>query len=124
MKKLQFNKYMVFALLWFAVCWFGILRESTDNAPPPFPYFDKVAHCGMFFAQIWLFSRSFLADKKNIPYIGLMVFTLAFAVCSELAQLWFTQTRSAEVADGLADVLGAILALLLAGNATANQRRS
>ncbi|MDO4642050.1 MAG: VanZ family protein [Neisseria sp.] len=123
MKKLPFNKYTVFALIWFAVCWFGILRESTDNAPPPFPYFDKVAHCGMFFAQIWLLAHSFLAERKSVPYIGLLVFALSFAICSELAQLWFTQTRSAEVADALADMVGTILALLLVKNVAANRNR-
>ncbi|KPN71491.1 VanZ family protein [Neisseria sp. 83E34] len=118
LKNIPFNKYTVFALVWFVVCWFGILKESSGSAPP-FPHFDKAAHCGMFFAQIWLIARSFLEARRRPPYAALLVFALVFALSSELAQLWFTQTRSAELADGLADMLGTGLALLLARNVAA-----
>ena len=120
MRLLPNNKYSLLALLWFAVCWYGLLRESAGG-PPPFPYFDKCAHCGMFFIQTWLLARSFLETRRRPPYRALLVFAAAFAVSGELAQLWFTYTRSAEVADGLADMLGAALALLLARNVAANR---
>lgn len=122
MRQVPKNKYSLLALVWFAVCWYGILRESTSNAPPPFPHFDKAAHCGMFFVLVWLAARSFLEERKLPPYPALLVFAALFAVCSELAQLWFTRTRSAEIADGMADLSGAVLALLLAKNVAANRR--
>lgn len=122
LNKLPFNKYTILALAWFCLCWYGILRESMANTPPPFPYFDKVAHCGLFFAQVWLLARSFLEARKPVPYFGLLVFTLLFALSSELAQLWFTETRSAELADGLADLTGAGLALLLVRNMAGGSR--
>ncbi|MDO4248283.1 MAG: VanZ family protein [Neisseria sp.] len=121
LNKLPFNKYTVLALAWFCLCWYGILRESDGHTPPPFPYFDKVAHCGLFFGQIWLLARSFLDAGKPVPYKALLVFALSFALCSELAQLWFTQTRSAEWADGAADLLGAGLALWLVRSLTRNR---
>ena len=106
------NRFLIFALLWHIACWYGLLKESSGT-PPPFPHFDKFAHCALFFAQIWLLARAWLAEQRQPPYLGLALFAFVFAGSSEIAQALFTQ-RTGDSMDMLADLVGAGLALLLA----------
>ncbi|MDO4998133.1 MAG: VanZ family protein [Neisseria sp.] len=108
------NKFSLLALAWFALAWYALLKESSNNAPPPFAHFDKVMHLALFFAQIWLLARSFIHEQKAVPYRVLAVFGITFAVCSEIAQAMFTQTRTGSIADVVADIVGMALALWLA----------
>ena len=108
------NKFALFALIWFIAAWVGLLRNHLgDHAPPPFPHFDKFAHCALFFAQIWLLARAWLAEQRQPPYLSLALFAFVFAGSSEIAQALFTQ-RTGDSMDMLADLVGAGLALLLA----------
>lgn len=108
--KLNTRHYRILAVIWFAAAWFALLRESTPDGVPPFPHFDKVAHCALFFAQLWLAAKSW---THKPPYVALMGFAALFALTSELAQAWFTQTRSGDIWDGAVDLIGAALALWL-----------
>lgn len=108
------NKFTALAALWFLAAIYSLLlRESTGGAPP-FPNFDKVAHFALFFAQFWLLAKAYMADKHPIPYRGLMITAVVFAVASECAQAMFTQTREGSFWDTVADVCGAAAALWFA----------
>ena len=69
--KLPRNKYTLFAAAWFVLLWAALLRESGGHTPPPFPHFDKAAHCAAFFAQFWLAARAWLEDGRRPPYLPL-----------------------------------------------------
>lgn len=115
------NKWLLLAAVWFVVIWVGLLRNNLGNdMPPMFPHFDKFAHCALFFAQIWLLARAWLAQQQRPPYLFLAIFALLFAAGSEIAQALFTQ-RTGDVWDMVADLVGASLALLLARNVSRNQ---
>ena len=90
--KLPRNKYTLFAAAWFVLLWAALLRESGGHTPPPFPNFDKAAHCAAFFAQFWLAARAWLEDGRRPPYLPLAAAALLLAAATETAQAWFTAT--------------------------------
>lgn len=112
---LPLNKYTALAALWFVLLWYFLLRESGTHAAPPFPHFDKAAHCAAFFAQFWLAARAWLQENRRPPLLPLAAAAIALAAASETAQTLFTRSRSGDPLDALADLLGAAAALLLAG---------
>ncbi len=109
------NKYTALAALWLVLLWYFLLRESGSHAAPPFPHFDKAAHCAAFFAQFWLAARAWLQENRRPPLLPLAAAAIALAAASETAQTLFTRSRSGDPLDALADLLGAAAALLLAG---------
>lgn len=112
--KLPTNQFMALSALWFVAGIYALLFRESGQTPPPFPHFDKVAHFSLFFAQIWLLAKAFMQAKQDIPYRGLMIFALIYAISSECAQAMFTLTREGTVADGIADILGCLSALWFA----------
>lgn len=115
MKSLLNNKWLILSIMWFGAGVYALIfREASGNPIPPFPHFDKVAHCLLFFCQIWLLARTWIEAKKRVPEIALLIFALVLAIGSEWAQATFTLTRQADVWDGVADMVGALLALGLA----------
>lgn len=112
------NKWFILASCWFGAAIYGLIfRESAGNPAPPFPHFDKWAHALLFFVQFWLLARMWVAAKKDIPYKSLLCLALLMAVATEWAQAAFTHTRQADVWDGVADMVGASVALYLAHHA-------
>lgn len=106
------------ASLWFgAMIWGLIFREAEPNHAPMFPHFDKVVHFLLFFSQFWLLARAFLTAKKSVPYAILWVAALLMAIGTEWAQAALTHTRQADFWDGIADILGASIALTMAHHA-------
>ena len=83
--KLPRNKYTLFAAAWFVLLWVALLRESGGHTPPPFPHFDKAAHCAAFFAQFWLAARAWLEDGRRPPYLLLAAAALILAAATETA---------------------------------------
>lgn len=115
MKFLFKNKWFYLAIIWFVAGIYALIfRESTGKNAPPFPHFDKMAHALLFFAQMWLLAKAFLSEKKPIPMVGFWIFALICAVASELGQHFFTLTRQADFWDGVADMVGASVAIYLA----------
>ncbi|MRN39081.1 hypothetical protein CRG49_006810 [Neisseria sp. N95_16] len=105
------NKFTALAALWFAAAIYSLLLREPTGGAPPFPNFDKVAHFALFFAHFWLLTKAYMADKHPIPYRGLMIAAVVFAIASECAQAMFTQTREGSFGDAVADVCGAAAAL-------------
>ncbi|PSJ79423.1 VanZ family protein [Neisseria iguanae] len=117
------NKFTVWAALWFAATTYSLLLRESSGRIPPFPHFDKVAHFGLFLAQFWLLAKAFMADKHLIPYHGLMIAAVVFAIASECAQAMFTQTREGSFGDAAADVCGAVAALWFANKVEQPKRK-
>ena len=116
--KLMKNKWFIFALMWFGLIVYGLLRESPPNGVSLFPHFDKVAHFLLFFCQTWLLARAFLVVKIRVPYMRLWGIMLILALGTECAQATFTSTRHADFWDGVADMFGTSIALLFAQKAS------
>lgn len=73
---------------------------------------DKIAHFGIFFGQFWLLGRSVLRyPNKRYWGIGVMA-AFALAIGTEILQ-GMTGYRSMELWDGVADMVGAGVALWL-----------
>lgn len=107
------NKFALLALLWFVIGIYALIFREASNDIPPFPHFDKVSHFGLFFVQLWLAARAFMQANKAIPYFTLLAFTLLYAIGSEWVQATFTENREASWLDGIADLCGAGIALLM-----------
>jgi VanZ family protein len=81
------------------------LRPLDDMAPENwFPQSDKVFHVLFFGLLWWMGTRARLGRS-----IWLVVVLMAFAVGIEVAQALFTTSRTASVADVLADGVGVLL---------------
>lgn len=118
------NKWLAAAILWFIAGIYSlILRESSSHIAPPFPHFDKIAHAALFFAQIWLLAKAWLAERKRPPIAALLAFALYYAIGSEIAQHLLTQTRYGDPLDALADMAGSSIALYLAHYAYQHNNR-
>ena len=109
------NKYLLFAIIWFLLTVYGLLfRTPSDMTQLPFPHFDKFTHMALFFGQFWLLSKVYLTENRYPPFKIFVLMFVSWAVISEVLQGTLTQTRSAEVLDAIADMVGASLALLVA----------
>lgn len=96
----------------------GILYLSLANASnfnePAFiniPNFDKIVHFGMYFTlsiSIFIENRKSIDSLKKILLVCLIPF--GYGILMEILQM-FTATRSASIADGIADLAGIIFAL-------------
>ena len=111
MKALPLNKFTAAALIWFAAAIYALLFKEGGSSAPPFPHFDKVGHFGLFFGQAWLCAKIFIQENREIPYKGILLAVLLFAIGSELAQALLTATRQGSIADGIADMAGTATAL-------------
>lgn len=110
MSKLN-KKWAIFALLWFLLLMYALLLKPTGNTPK-IPNADKVAHFGLFFGQFWFVGRSMIALPIKIYWAMGIILALVLAIGSELLQ-GLTGYRSMEFFDGVADMVGAVVALWL-----------
>ncbi|MDO4434444.1 MAG: VanZ family protein [Alysiella sp.] len=110
------NKWLLATLIWLiAGIYTLIFRETPPHrTAPPFPHFDKVAHSLLFLCQTWLAAKIWLTENQKPPYFVLFLLGFIYALSSEMAQHLFTQTRQGDIWDGIADMLGVIIALNLA----------
>lgn len=109
------NKWLILAVIWFFMGIYALIfRESSGGNAAPFPHFDKLAHVALFFIQTWLLAKIWLYDYQKPLFKILFTFGLFYAIGSELAQHWFTQTRQGDVLDICADMVGVGCALYLA----------
>lgn len=115
------NRFTVLALLWLMAGIYALLFREADGGAPPFPHFDKFAHFCLFLAQFWLCAKAFIHENQTIPYRGLLILALLYALGSEMAQALLTSTRQGSFFDGAADLAGAALALWLAHSKTVNR---
>lgn len=105
------KKWAILALVWLTLLMYALLLKPTGSTPI-LPNVDKIAHFGLFFGQFWLIARSILACTGKTYWVVGVVLAIMLAVGSKLLQ-GLTGYRSMEIWDGVADVLGAMVALSL-----------
>lgn len=74
--------------------------SSGEGTLPLPPHGDKVFHAGSF-----VLATAF-ALLARLPWVPVVLFMLGHAIASELIQGLFMETRSGDVADAVADVIG------------------
>ncbi|MHC5110252.1 MAG: VanZ family protein [Planctomycetota bacterium] len=98
--------------------WLGMIvllhAPWPRGAEPPTPGADKVVHFSLYFCLVILCFRWLASWRSVVPVVlaGVLLFHLVFAVIDELTQPW--TGRTASFTDYLADVLGIIVAVLVA----------
>ena len=97
------------AALWTAAIVVACSVPGPSLPPSPFLSFDKVVHVALFapFALLW---RRAVGPRDGAILLASAVFAVAIEVWQQLPVIG----RSADPADALADVAGAILGLALA----------
>lgn len=112
-----------------AVAWWVLtvylLLLKPGGPPSPIPYYDKIGHFCLFGlgGVLLTLPRAWWGQPLRQlmpPVLGLC---LLWAVGSEVAQGTLTATRSAEAADAVADMAGALTGVMLAAHAVALWRR-
>ena len=102
---------------WPPALWAAALLTATSWPSPHVPEVrggDKVVHAALYGGLAWLIARAEPRLVRRATSLALVLVALsAFAAVDEWHQL-FIPGRSADVADWLADTVGAALALLAA----------
>lgn len=108
------NRFFVFSLAWLLLSAYGLfIKPPNTDGLPLFPHFDKFAHFVIFFGQFWLIARFYTNELRSVPIRKWLLIALIWAIASELIQSQLP-SRSADVLDVCADMLGATCALFLA----------
>ena len=68
------NKWLLLALLWLLAGVYALVLRENDNGSlkAPFAHFDKFVHAALFFAQLWLLAKAWLAEKRPLPLRALL----------------------------------------------------
>lgn len=94
---------------------FSLVKISTGNVVPV-KNSDKVFHFVAHFllAIFWFFSFNVkLGIKKSKSFLFAFLFSLIFGIIVETLQHYFTTTREADIKDVIANIMGALLGLLV-----------
>lgn len=106
----------IWAILWATVICILLLLPSNDfEGVPVFEGMDKMVHLGIFFVQATLIywgaiSKSNRRVNKWLCVLVVLSITAVFACLTELAQMYFTSSRSADPWDVFADIVGSGMA--------------
>jgi VanZ family protein len=112
-----FWKYNIFGIIWLGLISY-LSNKRVSGLPKiwflKFEGSDKVVHLIFYFVAAFLFSYGF-SKQRTYPKLMLKPFTAAFLLClfwgilMELLQLTVFTYRSAELADIVANTMGAAL---------------
>jgi VanZ family protein len=115
---LKLKRFLIYWLPLILYCLF-IYIQSANPSPeqiPSIPFFDKVLHFAAYGIMGILFYRAYqtLRIKNNIKMLMLlsMVSASLYGISDEIHQS-FVPFREAEVADAIADIIGAVSGVLL-----------
>lgn len=110
------NFFLFSALFWTGVILFFCLVKSNELPQVEIPNLDKAVHFffHFVFTVLWfLFLKKKLKTSSNFrPLVIAFVFSFFFGIAIELMQQFFTDTRSADLIDELANLSGAICAII------------
>lgn len=106
----------IFSYIW-AIVWGGLILalllapSSSFQGVPYFQGIDKMVHCGIFFVQATILYWENIAKSKHtaskwLTVLKVLIATTIFAVATEYAQMYFTNTRAADPWDVFADAMG------------------
>ena len=87
------------------------MPSGNFSGAPKFEGIDKMVHCGIFFVQaILLYWQSSIKSKRTankwLIILKVLVVTSLYAVATEFAQMYLTNTRSGDPWDVFADIVG------------------
>ena len=119
---LLMNRYAIYAIAWFVLSAYGFFMRPPSVGVPLFPHFDKFVHFALFFGQLWMVARAYTSQMRpvnNVLWAGL---ALVWAIAIEVIQNTLP-SRSADVWDVVADVIGALCALAIAHCVIQNRLR-
>ena len=105
------------ALFWTGVILFFCLINANEIRQISIPNFDKVIHAGFHFVftMLWfLFFKKKLESSNSFRPLAIsFVLSFFFGIAIELMQQYFTETRTADVLDVLANLSGAALVIVV-----------
>ena len=103
------------AIFWSILIIYFCLKNANDLRHINIVGFDKVIHVvfHFVFTVLWFLyvQKKFISTKKIRLALGSFVFSFLFGIVIEIMQETFTTTRSADLFDILANLLGAFLGL-------------
>jgi VanZ family protein len=108
------------ALVW-AIIIATAAGASSLPATPPVPHFDKLAHFGAYAVLGALLGWGWLSAGRQPRRGWLLLFALLLGLSDEVRHA-YNPARTAEVADWVADALGAMTGLYLATRVLARRR--
>lgn len=107
---------------WIAIFWTIIVSylclTSSNNIPQiSIVYLDKLIHIffHLVFTSLWIlfFKAKMQNSKKFSPFLTSFSLSVFFGITIEILQGLFTTTRSADIFDVFANIIGASLAVLI-----------
>ena len=105
------------AILWalFILIICSIKLGEVSASPLFFPGFDKLVHCGLFFAATVFITRGYVRTQKQpaLPHNSLLIITviaIAYGGFIEILQHYVFTWRSGEWDDLFADIIGVFMA--------------
>lgn len=109
------TSYMMFLPAVVLTAGIAVLSLTESNHMPSVQMNDKIAHGLMYtlLAAAWLAPLLRFSHTRVIPYISVVLSVTAYGALMEILQRFCTLTRSGEMADLLADFLGALVGTAL-----------
>lgn len=99
------------------VLYLSILRDVSPTYIPKIPYFDKIAHLGMYFILTVVLCYELYRQRHLFKNKVMSVFALSFPILygglMELLQAYFFPPRTGDWADWIADAIGVFCAYFL-----------
>lgn len=104
--------YLFAALSWTSFIFFLCLVKSSQIPVINIVNFDKLVHASFHFVFtiLWFlyFKQQFKKSHNNESLVFVFLLSVGYGIAIEIAQLLFTATRSADVLDIVANIVGAI----------------
>lgn len=104
--------YLFAALSWTSIIFFLCLIKSSEIPVINIVNLDKLVHAffHFVFTILWFLycKKQFKNVHSNEPLVFVFVLSVIYGIAIEIAQLLFTTTRSADVLDVVANMLGAV----------------
>ena len=111
------SKYLLGAIIWTIIIAVLCLESSSDLPSVKVIGIDKIVHVTFHFVFVNLWYLFFVNNNFMKNYSNLVTKTfflsLGYGILIEIAQQLFTKTRQADILDVLANIIGAILAVIL-----------
>lgn len=101
------NFFKILAIFWTIVIFYLCLEEAPSVPKISFQYKDKVAHFIFYFVFVFFWTKSF-KNKKSQSFVIILIIAIVLGITIEVLQENFTQNRTFDWYDILANSVGAI----------------
>ncbi|MDK2771512.1 VanZ family protein [Flavobacterium haoranii] len=110
-KHLSERNFFWLAIIWTLFITVLCLVSVNDLPSVSIQNKDKITHAMFYFVFVFLWGNAFTKNSKT--FFKVFVFAILYGIIIEIFQGVFTETRSADFFDVLANTFGALLGLLL-----------